>query len=163
MPSARLDELEDEVLRRVVAERFDVDEIAAVREEVRRALVELQAADQDEKDALRKQLKKFEDQEERLIELAADGNLAVEELRTRLEYVTLQKGAITERSSPERSSVFSAASTQRTPSSICFRILAPFIVSYPTTCAESSSPRSSADSTSVPPTVRSRSTRNAPN
>lgn len=97
MPSARLDELEDEVARRVAAERFDADDIASVREEVRRALVELQAADQEEKDALRTQLKKLEAQEERLIELAADGTIAVEKLRQRLEYVTLQKGAITEK------------------------------------------------------------------
>lgn len=97
MPSARLDELEDEVARRVAAERFDGEDIASVREEVRRALVELQAADQEEKDALRKQLKKLEGQEERLIELAADGTIAVEKLRQRLEYVTLQKGAITEK------------------------------------------------------------------
>jgi hypothetical protein len=73
------------------------DDVASVREEVRRALVELQAADQEEKDALRTQLNKLEAQEERLIELAADGTIAVEKLRQRLEYGTLQKGAITEK------------------------------------------------------------------
>lgn len=97
MPSARLDELEDEVARRVAAERFDAEDIAAVSEEVRRALIELQASDQKEKEALRTQLKKLEAQGERLIELAADGTLAVEKLRQRLEYVTLQKGAISEK------------------------------------------------------------------
>jgi hypothetical protein len=97
MPSARLDELEDEVARQIAAERFDAKEIADVSQEVRRALIALQSADQEEKDALRKQLNKLEAQEERLIELAADGTLPVQKLRQRLEYVTLQKGAISEK------------------------------------------------------------------
>ncbi|MCZ4327271.1 hypothetical protein, partial [Brachybacterium paraconglomeratum] len=48
-------------------------------------------------DALRKQLKKLEEQEERLIDLAADGKVSSEKLRSRLEAVTLQKGALMER------------------------------------------------------------------
>lgn len=97
MSTVRLDDVESELSRVVAAERFDAEDLAAIGDEVRRALAELQAADQDEKEALRKQLRKLEAQKERLIDLAADGTLAVDKLRQRLETVTLQKGLVSEK------------------------------------------------------------------
>ncbi|GAA2021716.1 recombinase family protein [Agromyces tropicus] len=97
MSTVRLDDVEAEVERVVAAERFDSEDLAAIRDEVRRALADLQAADQDEREALGKQLRKLEAQEERLIDLAADGTLAIDRLRQRLEAVTLQKGLVSER------------------------------------------------------------------
>lgn len=97
MSSVRLDDIEAAVARVVAAERFDAEDLTAIRGEVRRALEELQASDQEEKDALRKELRKLEAQEERLIDLAADGTLNVEKLRQRLQDVTLRKGAIAEK------------------------------------------------------------------
>ncbi len=85
------------VTRVVAAERFDAEELADVKNELRRALEALQASDQEEKDALRNELRKLEQQEERLIDLAADGTLNVDKLRQRLQDVTMRKGAIAER------------------------------------------------------------------
>ncbi len=97
MSSVRLDDLEAAVARVVAAERFDAADLAEVKGELRRALEALQASDQEEKNALRKELRKLEEQEERLIDLAADGTLNVDKLRQRLQDVTLRKGAIAER------------------------------------------------------------------
>ena len=96
MPSVRLDDVEDAVARAVAAEEFHTDELADIRDEVRHALEEMQSHEQEEKDALRKQLAKLEAQEDRLIDLAADGKLPSTKLRERLEAVTLRKGAVAE-------------------------------------------------------------------
>ena len=97
MSSVRLDDIEAAVAQVAAAERFDIHDLTAVREELRRALEALQASDQEEKESLRKELRKLEAQEERLIDLAADGTLKVDKLRQRLQDVTLRKGAIAER------------------------------------------------------------------
>ncbi len=96
MSTVRLDDVEAAVARVAAAERFDLDDLAAVKTELRRALEALHASDQEEKDALRKELRKLEEQEERLIDLAADGSLQVDKLRQRLQDVTMRKGAIAE-------------------------------------------------------------------
>ncbi|WP_245725824.1 recombinase family protein [Propionibacterium cyclohexanicum] len=97
MPSVRLDAVEDAVARAVAAEEFRTEELVEIRDQVRHALEEMQSHEQEEKDALRKQLDKLEAQEDRLIDLAADGKLPSSKLRERLEAVTLQKGAVAEK------------------------------------------------------------------
>ena len=61
---------------------------------MRRALVEIQSPEIEEKDSLRARLRTLEEQEDRLIELAAEGTIASSKLRDRLEFVAMQKGAI---------------------------------------------------------------------
>ena len=97
MSTVRLDDVEAAVARVVAAERFNPEDLQAIRDEVHSALAALQASDQEEKESLRKELRKLEAQEERLIDLAADGTLNVEKLRQRLQDVTLRKGAIAEK------------------------------------------------------------------
>lgn len=77
--------------------RVNPEDLQAIRDQVHSALAALHASDQEEKESLRKQLRKLEAQEERLIDLAADGTLNVEKLRQRLQDVTLRKGAIAEK------------------------------------------------------------------
>ncbi|WJX99924.1 zinc ribbon domain-containing protein [Curtobacterium sp. 458] len=96
MRTVRLDEAEAAVARAVASQRFPETELADIRDEVRRALVDMQAADIEEKDALRARLRTLEEQEDRLVELAAEGTIASSKLRDRLESVTMQKGAIAE-------------------------------------------------------------------
>ncbi len=57
----------------------------------------LLAADKETKAGLARQLKQLEAQEERLIDLAANGTYAVPKLRDKLEETTLQKGVIQEK------------------------------------------------------------------
>lgn len=64
---------------------------------MRETLAELTAADREVKAALRKQRDKLEAQEERLIELAAEGTLLTSKIRKRLEDVALQRAAVDER------------------------------------------------------------------
>jgi len=97
MPSVRLDDVEEAVARAVAAEEFHTEELIEIRDQVRHALEEMQSHEQEEKDALRTQLAKLEAQEDRLIDLAADGKLPSSKLRERLEAVTLQKGAVAEK------------------------------------------------------------------
>ncbi len=59
--------------------------------------LDLLAADRDVKAQLRNQLAKLEAQEERLIDLAASGAVAVPKLRSKIEQTTLQKEAVKER------------------------------------------------------------------
>ena len=97
MPSVRLDAVEDAVARAVAAEEFRTEELVEIRDQVRHALEEMQSHEQEEKDALRIQLANLEAQEDRLIDLAADGKLHSSKLRERLEAVTMQKGAVAEK------------------------------------------------------------------
>ncbi|WP_341210606.1 recombinase family protein [uncultured Microbacterium sp.] len=97
MPSVRLDDAEEAVARAVAAEEFHTEELIEIRDQVRHALEEMQSHEQEEKDALRVQLAKLEAQEDRLIDLAADGKLPSSKLRERLEAVTMQKGAVAEK------------------------------------------------------------------
>lgn len=57
----------------------------------------LQTADRELKDGLRKQLVSLESQEDRLIDLAAEGTIPSIKLRGRLNEITLQKASIKER------------------------------------------------------------------
>ncbi|WP_082822809.1 recombinase family protein [Microbacterium sp. T32] len=93
----RLDDIETAVARAVAAERFHTESVDTIRREVTRAMETLQAADRELKDSLRKQLTTLETQEDRLIDLAADGTMPSDKLRGRLNDITLQKASIKER------------------------------------------------------------------
>lgn len=62
-----------------------------------KTVAEFQASDLGVKRTLRAELKKLEGQEDRLIELAADGTLATDKLRERLGQVSMKTGAIQEK------------------------------------------------------------------
>ena len=93
----RLDDIEAAVTRAVAAERFHAESVDTIRREVNAAMETLQAADRELKDNLRKQLTTLESQEDRLIDLAADGTMPSDKLRGRLNDITLQKASIKER------------------------------------------------------------------
>ncbi|WP_285137896.1 recombinase zinc beta ribbon domain-containing protein [Microbacterium sp. lyk4-40-TSB-66] len=93
----RLDDIEAAVTRAVAAERFHTESVDTIRREVTAAMETLQAADRELKDGLRKQLTTLEAQEDRLIDLAADGTMPSDKLRGRLNEITLQKASIKER------------------------------------------------------------------
>ncbi len=95
--SIRMDDLEAAVARAVAAERFSPEGLDAVRAEVGKTVAEFQASDREVKKTLRAEFKKLEAQEDRLIELAADGTLATSKLRERLEQVSMKKGSIQEK------------------------------------------------------------------
>ncbi|QAY74264.1 recombinase family protein [Agromyces protaetiae] len=95
--SIRMDDLEAAVARAVAAERFSPESLDAIRAEVDKTVAEFQASDREVKKTLRAEFVKLEAQEDRLIELAADGSLATSKLRERLEQVSLKKGAIQEK------------------------------------------------------------------
>ncbi len=96
MRTVRLEEVEAAVAKAVAAQRFAPTSIDDIRVEVRRALDEMQALDQEERSSLRTRLQQLEEQEERLIELAVEGSIASPKLRERLDHVTMQKGSIEE-------------------------------------------------------------------
>ncbi|HWH25154.1 MAG TPA: recombinase family protein [Pseudolysinimonas sp.] len=93
----RVEDLEKAVERAVAAERFASASLVAMREEVARAVHEFQNSDREAKAALRQQKKKLEAQEERLIDLAAEGDIVIDKLRDRLDHITHQKRAISEK------------------------------------------------------------------
>ena len=95
--SIRMDDLEAAVARAVAAERFSPEALDAIRAAVDKTVAEFQASDREVKRTLNAELKKLEAQEDRLIELAADGTLATSKLRERLEQVSLKRGAIHEK------------------------------------------------------------------
>ncbi|WP_159824967.1 recombinase family protein [Frigoribacterium sp. 9N] len=93
----RLEDVEKAVLNAVRRERFASSTMAGIREEVARALDKFQTSDREARSALRAQRKAFEDQETRLIDLAAEGQLPITKIRERLDMITLQKAAINEK------------------------------------------------------------------
>ena len=95
--SIRMDDLEAAVARTVALERFSAESRDLMRAGVEKALYEFRAADREVKKTLRAELVKLEAQEDRLIELAADGALATGKLRERLEQVAMKKGVLKEK------------------------------------------------------------------
>jgi hypothetical protein len=74
----------------MAAERFNSDAIEGMATLIKEAVHDLLAADRDVKAQLRNQLAKLEAQEERLIDLAASGAVAVPKLRAKIEQTTFQ-------------------------------------------------------------------------
>jgi site-specific DNA recombinase len=93
----RVEDAEKAVLKAVRREQFTSATMAGIREEVKRALDDFQTSDRDARAALRAQQKALEEQETRLIDLAAEGQLPITKIRERLHLITLQKAAIAEK------------------------------------------------------------------
>jgi site-specific DNA recombinase len=93
----RMEDVEAAVAREVALQQLSAEAIESMRIELQQALDQQQASAREAKKALRAELRKLEDQEERLIELAADGTLDSAKLRDKLARVTLKKGAVTEK------------------------------------------------------------------
>lgn len=89
--------MEAKVARAIDTERLSGAAVDGMRAGITETIDDLLEADRQAKAQLRKQLSKLEAQEERLIELAADGTMGVPKLRTRLEKTVLEKAAAAER------------------------------------------------------------------
>ena len=70
--------------REVAALRIPVEEVAALRQRVADSLEHQQAAEQETRRRLKKELARLDVKEERLLDLAADGGLVGKKLRKRL-------------------------------------------------------------------------------
>lgn len=97
MPWLRIEIVEKAVERAIMAEGMDTGELERLKVLVTEAVDDILAADKEAKAHLRKQLKKLEAQEERLINLAATGTAAIEKIHEQLEKTSLQKAAVAEK------------------------------------------------------------------
>ncbi len=97
MPGIRAEELEDAVTRAVVAERIDPATLDLIDHGIAGVLADLQATERQTRDALTRQLAKLAQQEARLVDALADGDLPVPQIREKLQSLMLQKGAVEER------------------------------------------------------------------
>ncbi|WP_294947430.1 hypothetical protein [uncultured Microbacterium sp.] len=97
MGTIRMDDVEAAVARRVAQERLTDEDASALRAALDETLRGSQAAQRQARKSLNLELKKLEAQEERLIDLAADGSLAPAKIRERLARVTLKKKATLEK------------------------------------------------------------------
>lgn len=93
----RTELLEDEIVKLMNAEQFDRQTIEDLADLVKETVDMLLAADKETKAGLARQLKQLEAQEERLIDLAANGTYGIPRLRDKLEETTLQKGLVQEK------------------------------------------------------------------
>ncbi|GAA2462248.1 hypothetical protein GCM10009857_29460 [Agromyces soli] len=93
----RIEDIEDEIAKKLKLIRIDAEAIATLRQLLTTTLQSMIDADADAKSALQRELDDLEAQEERLVELAADGTIATPKLRERLEQVALRKGVIAEK------------------------------------------------------------------
>jgi hypothetical protein len=89
--------VEAAIEREVSREGLKPEHIAAMREQLEVTSANIHAQDREVKAALRAELHKLELQEERLIELAADGSVATPKLKQKLAEVAIKKGAIAEK------------------------------------------------------------------
>ncbi len=97
MPGIRAEELEDAVTKAVAAERIETFTLDRIDQGIGAVLDDLQATERHTKQALTKQLAKITQQEARLVDALADGDLPVPQLREKLQQLMLQKGAVEER------------------------------------------------------------------
>ncbi|WP_373889779.1 recombinase family protein [Microbacterium sp. ASV81] len=97
MPGIRAEELEDAVMRSIRTERIPEKDLELINRGITDVVEDLQATERQTRDALKTQLARLSDQEARLIDALADGDLPVPQLREKLQQITLQKGAIEER------------------------------------------------------------------
>ncbi|MBF4561192.1 recombinase family protein [Microbacterium sp. VKM Ac-2870] len=87
----RMDDVEAAVAQRAALEKLTDEEASTLHSALDDTLRNSQAAQIQARTALSRELKKLEAQEERLIDLAADGSLAPDKVRERLSRVTLRK------------------------------------------------------------------------
>lgn len=97
MPGIRAEELEDAVAKAVATERIASDTLDRIDRGISEVIDDLQATERQSRDALRTQLAKIAQQEARLVDALADGDLPVPQLRDKLQQLMLQKGAAEER------------------------------------------------------------------
>lgn len=95
--AVRVEEAEKAVARAVRREQLTPSTMTAIREEVARALGDFQTADREARDTLKAQRKSLDEQETRLVDLAAEGQLPIAKIRQRLDLITMQKAAIAEK------------------------------------------------------------------
>lgn len=93
----RADLIEAKVERAIAREALAPDRVADLKHEIQASLDDLLANERAEKSQLAKQLTKLENQESRLIDLAADGTVALPKLKQKLADLTLRKGVIAEK------------------------------------------------------------------
>nr|WP_275934669.1 zinc ribbon domain-containing protein [Microbacterium testaceum] len=97
MHGIRAEELEDAVATQVAVEGVPPTALDWINAGISAAMDDLQAIDRQAKDALARQLAKLTQQEARLVDALADGDLPVLQLREKLQQLMLQKEAVEER------------------------------------------------------------------
>lgn len=97
LPWIRIEEVEDVVAQEIALQGLEPEKIEEMRAQIVKAVDEILASEREAKVHLRKQLKKLEAQEERLITLAASGVTSVEKVQAQLERTSLQKGVVEEK------------------------------------------------------------------
>lgn len=91
LPYLPTGEIEKAVVREFTSLHFSPSQLEIARHHVMRALDHLLATQKEQQSRLRKELKKLEIQEERLLDLAADGSLPTDKLRTTLRDLHVKK------------------------------------------------------------------------
>lgn len=97
LPYLPVSEVEEMTARRFGAEQVDREFIDTIRAGVDEVLGETQQADIAMRANLAKQLKKLDVREERLLDLASDGELSTPKLKARLQTTALERGQVQER------------------------------------------------------------------
>jgi site-specific DNA recombinase len=97
LPYLPVTEVEEMAARRFGAEQTDREFIDVIRTGVDEVLAESQEADIVMRANLAKQLKKLDVREERLLDLASDGELSTPKLKARLQTLALERGQVQER------------------------------------------------------------------
>jgi site-specific DNA recombinase len=93
----RIEDIEDEIANKLKLIRIDAEVIVTLRQLPTTTLQSMIDADADAKSTLQREFDDLGAQEERLVELAADGTIATPKLRERLEQVALRKRVIAEK------------------------------------------------------------------
>ncbi|HEX4402834.1 MAG TPA: recombinase family protein [Galbitalea sp.] len=95
--AVRVDLLERKLVDLVYAERLSPVAIGALRDRLLESMEDLRIADREMKASLRRQSEKLRGAEQRLIDVLADGSMPLEQIRTRLEKVSLERQAVDEK------------------------------------------------------------------
>ncbi len=97
LPYLSMAEVERAVRKRVDEEQLSQGAIAELRLDLHQAMAASDEVEASVQRNLKRQLKKLEGQEDRIIELVAEGDLPVEKLRARLRAVAMQRDHLKER------------------------------------------------------------------
>ena len=94
LPHLPVAEIEDALAREVATLRIPIEEVAALRKRVADSLEHQQAAEQETRRRLKKELARLDVKEERLLDLAADGGLVGKKLRKRLRDLQTRRAVV---------------------------------------------------------------------
>ena len=94
LPHLPVAEIEDALAREVATLRIPIEEVAALRQRVADSLEHQQAAEQETRRRLKKELGRLDVKEERLLDLAADGGLVGKKLRKRLRDLQTRRAVV---------------------------------------------------------------------